>query len=293
MLVALGSCLTAGVAAVAQHREIQLRKVTATVEGDMNVLGILGADPEVRNGFRDIRVRFDIDADASPEDIKALVAQSQKRSAVFDVDHQSDQRRRRRRLSDGGAPMQLPVVVIGAGHAGLAMSRRLTERSIDHVVLERGEVANSWRTERWDSLRLLTPNWHARLPGAAAAGDDPDGFMTVRRGRRAHRAATPRTVDAPVVDRTTVIRLGRRGDGYEVVTDRGVWTCAAAVIASGAAAWRACRRSRPRCRPSVTSVTPLDLPQSRVAARRRRARRRRVGHRRPARRGDPAPRAVR
>lgn len=85
VLVALGSCLTAGVAAVAQHREIQLRRVTATVEGDMNVLGILGADPDVRNGYRDIRVRFEIDADASPDDIKALVAQSQKRSAVFDA----------------------------------------------------------------------------------------------------------------------------------------------------------------------------------------------------------------
>ena len=85
VLVALASCLTAGVAAVAQYREIQLRSVTATVEGHMNVLGILGADPDVRNGYRDIRVRFDIDADASREDIEALVAQSQKRSAVFDV----------------------------------------------------------------------------------------------------------------------------------------------------------------------------------------------------------------
>ena len=85
VLVALASCLTAGVAAVAQYREIQLRKVTATVEGQMNVLGILGADPDVRNGYRDIRVRFDIDADASREDIEALVAQSQKRSAVFDI----------------------------------------------------------------------------------------------------------------------------------------------------------------------------------------------------------------
>lgn len=85
VLVALASCLTAGVAAVAQYREIQLRTVTATVEGHMNVLGILGADPDVRNGYRDIRVRFDIDADASREDIEALVAQSQKRSAVFDT----------------------------------------------------------------------------------------------------------------------------------------------------------------------------------------------------------------
>ena len=85
VLVALASCLTAGVAAVAQYREIQLRTVTATVEGHMNVLGILGADPDVRNGYRDIRVRFDIDADATREDLEALVAQSQKRSAVFDI----------------------------------------------------------------------------------------------------------------------------------------------------------------------------------------------------------------
>ena len=76
--------------------------------------------------------------------------------------------------------MFVPAVIIGAGHAGLAMSHRLTERSIDHVVLERGEVANSWRTERWESLRLLTPNWHARLPGQPYDGDDPDGFMSVR-----------------------------------------------------------------------------------------------------------------
>lgn len=85
VLAGLASCLTAGVAAVAQHRGIQLRSVLATLEGDMNILGILGADPDVRNGFSAIRVRFDIDADASPEDIHALVAQSQKRSAVFDI----------------------------------------------------------------------------------------------------------------------------------------------------------------------------------------------------------------
>jgi len=73
--------------------------------------------------------------------------------------------------------IQTTAAVIGAGHAGLAMSRRLTERCIDHVVLERGEVANSWRTQRWPSLRLLTPNWQTRLPGHRYAGDDPDGFM--------------------------------------------------------------------------------------------------------------------
>lgn len=85
VLVGLASCLTAGVASVAQNRGIQLNSVTATIEGDMNVLGILGADPDVRNGFNGIRVNYEIDADASREDIEAIVAQSQKRSAVFDV----------------------------------------------------------------------------------------------------------------------------------------------------------------------------------------------------------------
>jgi uncharacterized OsmC-like protein len=85
VLVALASCLTAGVAAVAQNWGIQLRKVAATLQGDMDVRGILGADSDVRNGFSDIQVTYDIDADATPDDIKALVAQSQKRSAVYDI----------------------------------------------------------------------------------------------------------------------------------------------------------------------------------------------------------------
>ncbi len=85
VLAALASCLTGGVAAVAQHRGIQLKSVRATVEGDIDVQGILGMDPEIRNGFSAVRVSFDIDADASKEDIAALVAQSQKRSAVFDI----------------------------------------------------------------------------------------------------------------------------------------------------------------------------------------------------------------
>lgn len=85
VLVALGSCLTAGIAAIAQQRKIQLRSVSATVEASMDLHGILGADPDVRNGFSDIAVSYDIDADASPADIEALVAQSQKRSAVYDV----------------------------------------------------------------------------------------------------------------------------------------------------------------------------------------------------------------
>ena len=85
VLVGLGACLTAGIAAVAQHRNIQLRRVAATVEGSMDLQGILGIDSEVRNGFDGIKVTFNIDADATPDEIRALVAQSQKRSAVFDI----------------------------------------------------------------------------------------------------------------------------------------------------------------------------------------------------------------
>jgi uncharacterized OsmC-like protein len=85
VLVALGSCLTAGIAAIAQHRGIQLRSVSATIEGAMDIRGILGVDSDVRNGFSGIQVTYNIDADASPADIRALVAQSQKRSAVFDI----------------------------------------------------------------------------------------------------------------------------------------------------------------------------------------------------------------
>jgi uncharacterized OsmC-like protein len=85
VLVGLGSCLTAGIAAVAQHRNIQLRSVTATIEGSMDLQGILGIDGDVRNGFDGIKVTFKVDADATPDEIRALVAQSQKRSAVYDI----------------------------------------------------------------------------------------------------------------------------------------------------------------------------------------------------------------
>ena len=85
VLVALGSCLTAGVASVAQQREIQLRSVKATLSAEHDLHGILGADPDIRNGFSGVKIDYEIDADASPEDIQAIVAQSQKRSAVFDI----------------------------------------------------------------------------------------------------------------------------------------------------------------------------------------------------------------
>ena len=85
VLVALASCLTAGVASVAQHRDIQLRSVTATLQGDMDVRGVLGVDTDVRNGFSGITVTYTIDADATHDEIAAIVAQSQKRSAVYDI----------------------------------------------------------------------------------------------------------------------------------------------------------------------------------------------------------------
>jgi putative flavoprotein involved in K+ transport len=113
------------------------------------------------------------------------------------------------------------------------MSRRLSERSIDHVILERGEIANTWRTERWDSLRLLTPNWQSRLPGHGYDGDDPDGYRTM-----------PEVIDyidrfaelvsAPVKTDTTVTSLSANGAGYLVATDQGEWNCRAVVMASGA-----------------------------------------------------------
>jgi putative flavoprotein involved in K+ transport len=125
------------------------------------------------------------------------------------------------------------TVVIGAGQAGLAMSRCLTDRSIDHVLLERGEVGNSWRRERWDSLRLLTPNWQARLPGFRYRGCDPDGYMSMPEVIDFIDAYAD-TLSAAVETGTAVTSVRPQGDGYLVVTDRGDWRCQAVVLASGA-----------------------------------------------------------
>ena len=124
------------------------------------------------------------------------------------------------------------TVVIGGGQAGLAMSRCLTDAGVDHVVLERGRVAERWRSGSWDSLRLLTPNWQSRLPGFRYDGPDPDGYMAV-----------PEVVDyldryarsfrAPVEEDTTVLAVERAGAGYRVATDRGAWVASSVVIATG------------------------------------------------------------
>src|SRR4051812_4795779 len=129
--------------------------------------------------------------------------------------------------------MRTTTVVIGAGHCGLAMSNLLTSRSIDHVVLERGEVANSWRTERWDPLRLLTPNWQCRLPGHSYEGDDPDGFMTMPEVVD-FMAGYAKEIAAPVQTNTRVTSVRRTAAGYRVTTDQGEWQCTTVVLATGA-----------------------------------------------------------
>jgi putative flavoprotein involved in K+ transport len=129
--------------------------------------------------------------------------------------------------------MRTTVIIIGAGHAGLAMSRCLTDRAIDHVVLERGEVAHSWKTERWDSLQLLTPNWMSRLPGYGYEGDDPDGYRTMPE-TIAFLERYAAVCAAPVQTHTTVTSVRRADHGYTVATDQGDWSCRAVVLASGA-----------------------------------------------------------
>ncbi len=128
--------------------------------------------------------------------------------------------------------MRTTAVVIGAGHSGLAVSRLLTGCSIDHVVIERGEVANSWRTQRWDSLRLLTPNWQSRLPGLSYRGNDPDGYMSMPEVIE-FMSGYARLVDAPVLTRTTVTSVRSGGAGYLVDTDHGRWECESVVLATG------------------------------------------------------------
>ena len=134
----------------------------------------------------------------------------------------------------------------------------LTERSIEHVVLERGEVANSWRRERWDSLRLLTPNSQSRLPGYRYEGDDPDGFMTMREvvdfigGFAAF-------IDAPVRTQTEVVRVRLHDDGYRIVTAQGgELQCRALVIASGACNLPVVPALREAVPVSIACFTPFD-----------------------------------
>ena len=153
--------------------------------------------------------------------------------------------------------MRTTTVVIGAGHGGLAMSRCLSDRAIDHVVLERGEVANSWRKERWDSLRLLTPNWQCRLPGYAYNGADPDGFMTMPEVVE-FMTGYATDIAAPIQLGTTVTSVRRTDDGYCVTTDHGEWECLTVVLASGAFNVPRVPAYAEAVPASVTTMTPMD-----------------------------------
>jgi putative flavoprotein involved in K+ transport len=149
------------------------------------------------------------------------------------------------------------AVVIGAGHAGLAASHFLSERSIDHVVLERGEVANSWRRERWDSLRLLTPNWQSRLPGHHYEGPDPDGYMTAGEVTEfIERFA--KMSNSPVRTGASVTSVRRADVGYHVTTSLGEIGCQTVVVASGACNEPAVPPFRDAVPTSVEQRTPFD-----------------------------------
>src|SRR5215510_15025663 len=161
--------------------------------------------------------------------------------------------------------MRVTTVVIGAGHAGLAMSRWLAHRSIDHVVLERGKVAHTWRTERWDSLRLLTPNWQSRLPGFGYTGDDPDGYRTIPEVI-AFIEDYARAISAPVRTHTTVTLVRRADAGYLVRTDRGDWNCATVVLASGACNIARAPAFANQVPPSITCLTAQQYRNPRQLA---------------------------
>src|SRR5262249_51229563 len=140
---------------------------------------------------------------------------------------------------------------------GLSMSRHLRARSIDHVVLERGEVANSWRSERWDSLRLLTPNWQSRLPGYAYDGGDPDGFMTMP-GIVRYLQRYAEGFQTPVVTGARVTRVRQAEGGYEVSTSQGPWRCRMLVIASVACNIATVPSLSADLRREMTSLTPAQ-----------------------------------
>lgn len=149
------------------------------------------------------------------------------------------------------------TVIIGAGQSGLAMSRHLADSGIDHVLIERGEVANSWRSERWDSLRLLTPNWQSRLPGYAYAGDDPDGYMDMGQVVDFLQGYAD-VIAAPVRTGTKVTSVHQADGGYVVATDRGDWRCRTVVLASGACNIASVPRVAEGLPASARSITPMQ-----------------------------------
>ena len=151
----------------------------------------------------------------------------------------------------------ITTLIIGAGQAGLAMSRCLSDLSIEHLVLERGKVAERWRSQSWDSLRLLTPNWMTRLPGFRYDGEDPNAFMSVpdliallERYSAASRA--------PVLTDTTVCRVERAGGRFNVATNRGSWSSDSVVIGTGYCDLPAVPPAARSLGPAVTQIVPAS-----------------------------------
>ncbi len=160
------------------------------------------------------------------------------------------------------------TVVIGAGHAGLAVSRLLTDAGHDHVVLERGRVGERWRRESWDSLHLLTPSWMTRLPGWGYEGPDPDGYLAAAEFVD-HLQGYAASFGAPVVGNTVVEQVrfsGRGGARYAVATDRGTWYADNIVIATGphGTPYLPAGLQRPQVLTSTEYRNPAQLPDGGV-----------------------------
>jgi putative flavoprotein involved in K+ transport len=137
------------------------------------------------------------------------------------------------------------------------MSRCLTERSIDHVVLERGEVANTWKTERWETLRLLTPNWQSRLPGYGYEGDNPDGYRTMPE-TIAFIERYADVIEAPVRTHTQVTSVHSANGGYRVATTEGDWHCPTVVLATGACNIPHVPALAEAVPADITTITPVE-----------------------------------
>ena len=309
LLHALAACLTAGIANIAAARGVNLTEVSSTVEGDIDLLGILGLSNEVRNGYQQIRVGFTVRGD---DPGKLRRSWSSPASAPPCSTSLTERRARvhRRDAADGkssrpaGRPVPLrsrpgghfassgasvritDTVIIGAGQAGLAASRCLTDRGRDHVVLERGRIGQRWRSDTWDSLHLLTPNWMNTLPGEAYRGPDPNGFILrgrVRRAphpvrrvvRRARRGALGR---APAAQAGPRVRGWHRPGGLAGRQRHHRYRLVRSARGAGGGARPA--RGHP---PGGAG----RVPQPRLAAGRGRAGGRRLGDRRPARRRTP------
>ncbi|MFL2553375.1 MAG: NAD(P)-binding domain-containing protein [Candidatus Rariloculaceae bacterium] len=153
--------------------------------------------------------------------------------------------------------VNVDALIIGAGHTGLAISHCLAEHSVEHAVLERGEVANSWRYERWDSLRLLTPNWQSNLPGFPYSGNNPDGFMTNAEVID-FISKYAKFIEAPVRTKTTVTSVRYEAGQYHVTTDKGIWLSNAVVIASGACNLPAVPAIGNTVPENIVTLTPHD-----------------------------------